>query len=141
MLFTRRYTCFKLNVKRNIRVHITSNQVFRSTRSATTTIVFLCNTIQHVHNVYVPGTCRKCFIYLTFTRMFVGFQYVVGLKKPSNVKTRPSVFAWNSVVSRHRCLRCNISSDEHWNGGIFILTLNLPCLSFVCWFKIPEKCL
>lgn len=35
---------------------------------------------QHVRNVYVPGTCKNCFIYLTFTRMFVGFQYVVGLK-------------------------------------------------------------
>jgi hypothetical protein len=35
---------------------------------------------RHVRNVYVSGTCKNCFIYLTFTRMFVGFQYVVGLK-------------------------------------------------------------
>jgi len=99
---------------------------------------FLCTTNRHVRNVYVPGTCTNCIIYLPFTRMFVGFQYVVGLKKPSNVKTRPSVFAWNSVISWHRCLRCNISSDEHWNGGIFILTLNSPCLSFFCQFKISK---
>lgn len=89
---------------------------------------FLCSINRHVRNVYVPGTCTNWIIYLTFTRMFVGFQYVVGLKKLSNIKTRPSVFAWNSVVPRHRCLRCNFSFDEHWNGGIFILTLNSPLL-------------
>lgn len=94
---------------------------------------------RHVRNVYVPGTCKTCIIYLIFTWMFVGFQYVVGLKKPFNVKTHPSVFAWNSVISRHRCLRCNISSDEHWNGGIFILTLNSPCLSLVCRFLIFQR--
>lgn len=104
-------------------------------------LYFLWATSRHVRNVYVPGTCTNCFIYLTFTRMFVGFQYVVGLNKPSNVKTRPSVLTWNSVVPQHRCLRCNISSDEHWNGGIFILTLNSPCLSFVCWFIMPKHCL
>jgi len=89
---------------------------------------FLYSINRHVRNVYVPGTCTNLIIYLTFTRMFVGFQYVVGLKKQSNLKTRPSVFAWNSVVPRHRCLRCNFSSDENWNGGIFILTLNSPLL-------------
>jgi len=89
---------------------------------------FLCSINRHVRNVYVPGTCTNLIIYLKFTRMFVGFQYVVGLKKLSNVKTCPSVFAWNSVVPQHRCLRCNFSSDEHWNGGIFILTLNSPLL-------------
>lgn len=104
-------------------------------------LYFLCIINRHVRNVYVPGTCTNCFIYLTFTRMFVGFQYVVGLKNLSNVKTRPSVFAWNSVVPRHRCLRCNISSDEHWNGGIFILTLNSPCLSLVYRFKVSKYCL
>lgn len=98
----------------------------------------LCTINRHIRNVYVPGTCTNCIIYSTFTRMFVGFQYVVGLKKPSNVKTRSSVFAWNSVVPRHRCLRCNISSDEHWNGGILILTLNSPCLSLIYRFKIPK---
>jgi len=42
--------------------------------------VFLCSINRHVRNVYVPGTCTNWVIYLTFTRMFVGFQYVVGLK-------------------------------------------------------------
>lgn len=113
--------------------------------------VFLCSINRHVRNVYVPGTCTNWVIYLTFTRMFVGFQYVVGLKKLSNVKTRPSVFAWNSVVPWHRCLRCNFSSDEHWNGGIFILTLSSPllitCLPvyavfqtlFICPFELVHK--
>jgi len=101
----------------------------------------LCVINRHVRNVYVPGTCTNNFIYLTFTPIFMGFQYVVGLKKPSNVKTRPSIFAWNSVVPQHWCLRCNISSDEHWNGGILILTLKSPCLSLVCRFKIPKHCL
>lgn len=88
----------------------------------------LCTANRHIRNVYVPGTWTNRVIYLPFTRMFVGFQYVVGLKKPSDVKTRPSVFTWNSVIPQHRCLQCNISSDEHWNGGIFILTLKFTLL-------------
>lgn len=100
---------------------------------------FLCAIKRHVRNVYVPGTCTNCIIYLKFTRMFVDFQYVVGLKKLSNVKTRPSVFAWNSVVPQHRCLRCNISSDEHWNGGIFILTFTFA-FHFFAGFKFPKHC-
>jgi len=99
---------------------------------------FLCVSNRHVRNVYVPGTCTNYIIYLPFTRLFVGFQYVVGLKKSSNVKTHPSVFVWNSMIPQQRCLRCNISSDEHWNGGIFILTLNSPCLSLIYRFKISE---